>query len=273
MIPKMMGGPTSFQIAKLVFNIMDANEVSDDFIMVVHYGNVPSNKVTKDKYIYVAYDSETKVTDGTIWDEVKHFSNNMPHLILCVDKTSYKFYKKHRLPVAYMPMGYDDLNYKKITTPRVHGVTFIGSADIERNSIFNLRHIYFKELWKRRKGFFPNFDNNLDYLKINKAYSKTVIGLNDIILGINQRCFEIPVNGAYMLVNKQIKARINKDYPLKENIHYTVFDDVTDMLQKANKLLNDRDNTIKKGERAKKEALKHPFSKGVIKVIDEWKLR
>jgi len=259
------GGETSFNIAKTIMDIMRDEKVRDDWMVFTHYNTIPPKTATGNiKTIYLAYDSETKVENKTIWDEMKHFDSSKPELIICVDKTSYKFYKKQGLTAEYIPIGYDDLKYKEVNVPKKYGVGFIGSIDEDRNSIFHERHMFVQDLIKLSNIYYPNVGNQIPYINIHEEYSKCVVGFNDIILGINQRCFEIPVAGACMLVNEQIRKPINKDYPLKENTHYKVFTSFSDFLLKAKDMLDDQDDTI---------TLKHPFSKGVIKVIDKWKMR
>jgi len=268
------GGETSYNIVKIMIDIMNREKVSDKWVLFTYYNTIPPKSTTKKiNTIYMAYDSETKTTDKTIWDELAYFSSNEPDLIICVDKTSYNFYKKHKLPTEYIPMGYDDINYKEVNTERKHGVGFFGTIDKERNSIFHERYLYYKDMINMSNIYFPNINNVIPYNKINEEYSKCIIGFNDIILGINQRCFEIPIAGTCMLVNDTIRKPINNDYPLKENKHYKVYESFSDFLLKAKDMLDDKEETLKMGERAKKEALKHPFSKGVIKVIDKWKMR
>jgi len=268
------GGNTSYNLAKNIMDVMHKEKVSNQWMLFTFHSNVP-HKLSTDgtKTIYLAYDSETKVTDKTIWDEIAHFDSNEPDLILCVDRTSYNFYKKYGLPAEYIPMGYDDLNYKEANVERKHGIGFIGSIDEQRNSIFHERYLMVSDLMRQSKIYHPTVGNQINYNKINEEYSKCVVGLNDIILGINQRCFEIPVAGAAMLVNSQIRDSINKEYPLKENKHYIVYDLFSDMMINAKAMIENGEATLKMGERAKKVALRYPFSKGVIKVIDKWKMR
>lgn len=265
----MFTGHTSFTIAKQTSEILDNEKISDDYLFVTNYNFVPyTKKDVGDKIIYMAYDSETKVTDGTIWEEIRYLDKHTPHLILTVDKTSYKAYKRVGFKTHYIPMGYDDLNWKEVELKRDIPASFVGSIDDKRNSIFYLRYLFYK---RYSNMFFSNRVKTPK--KLNEIYSRSVIGLNDIILGINQRCFEIPINGACMAVNEQVREEINKDYPLKEGKHYVVWENIQDLdiIVKATK--DKRDEAIAMGQKAKEVVLKYPYSKNVKEMIKRCHLK
>lgn len=260
---------TSFTIVQQTIDILKKEGITDNYIFVSEYQFVPYvGKKSEDKFIYMAYDSETKITDKTIWDEMKHLDNHTPHLILTVDKTSYKFYKRMGFNTHYIPMGYDDLSWKKTNTKRDIPVSFIGSIDNDRNSIFYLRYLFYK---RYSNTFFSNRVKKPEH--INEIYSRSLIGLNDIILGINQRCYEIPINGACMVVNEQIRDKINKDYPLKEGEHYIVWESIQDLDMILTEVKKKKDEVMAMGQKAREVIRKYPYSKNVKEMIKKCKLK
>ena len=72
-----------------------------------------------------------------------------------------------------------------------------------------------------------------------------------------------------MLVNDNLRRT---DFPLKEDKHYMVYKSVTDMLDKIQYLLDNREETIKRGMSAKKEAMKYPMSLRVKEMIKKCNL-
>ena len=266
----MMNGFKSFGIAMLTAEIMEKEGISNDYYLVTKYFNALHKHKDHPKVIYMAYDSETKVSDGNIWDEIKYLDTHPPHLILTVDKTSYKAYKRAGFNTHYIPIGYDDIHWEDKTYKRYVPASFIGTIDKERNSIFYLRYL----LYKRYDNMI--FSNQIKKPEeLNKIYSKSVLGINDIILGINQRCFEIPINGACMVVNEEIRTKLNKDFPLKEDKHYLVWDSI----QKLDKFLLDmnnkenREDMIAMGQAAKEVIKKYPYSENVKEMIRKCKLK
>lgn len=266
----MFNGTKSFTIAKLTADILDKEGISDDVFFLTKYYLVPNVHKDNPFFIYMAYDSETKVKEGTIWDEIRHLYVNRPDLILTVDKTSYKVYKQVGFNVHYIPLGYDDLNFKEYNLQRLAPAAFIGSLDKERNSVFYLRYLLFK---RYNNIFFSN--KVMKVSDLNKIYNQSVIGINDIILGINQRCFEIPINGACMVVNEEIRSKLNKDYPLKEGKHYYVWESISD-LDKILLGLKEKKNleeSLEMGKKAKEVIKKYPYSRGVKEMIEKWNLK
>lgn len=264
-------GPSA-GFAHSILEQMSKLGVGDEYIAVTKAEMVPHYRSARNhnkKIIYFAYDSESKVFDQRGWLEMKHLTETKPELIVVVSKVAYDFYNKFGLNVHYLPMGYDaqtkPLKNKKID------ISFVGTIDDWRSSIFYYRHmlgkILFRAVKQEKYTFF--FGNKVAYNKVPSMYSNSIVGINDVARGMNMRCWEIPVNGAFMLVNPTIR---NSDYPLKEGKHYMVYDDPIDLVVKVKYLLDDREKTIEMGLKAREEALKYPIKKNIVDMIKKWKL-
>lgn len=268
-------GYTSIQLAKTICEMMSNEGVSNDYIFVTRHYYVRNKKIAdkmKLKYIYMAYDSESSVADGSAYDELKYLNNNTPEVIITVSELAYKFFEKQGFNTYYCKIGYNDSLYKDGYNKEVD----LGCAwtmDDVRDSTFYHRYVIAKDVaWFMNQIKRNNYriGNNVPYGEIGRMYGRSLLGINDVIRQVNERCFEIPAGGAVMLVNNQIRKT---DYPLKENQHYFVYESNIHLTQLIHKMLNDRENTIKIGERAKKEALKYPQSKFVKEMVDKLGLR
>lgn len=256
-------------LSKLILDLM-SKEISDEYYVFTNYLNVLHDTAAKKngmKSIYLAHDSESKVFDNRGWLEAEHLTKVKPHLIISVSKIAHEFYEGFGLNSYYMPMGYDDENYKDYKIEKNMDVGFAGTIDLDRTSIFFPRYLYGSEITAK----FPNsyFSNHIIYKDLCKLYSHAVIGWNDVARWTNQRCYEIPSGGAFMLVNETIR---DTDFPLKEGKHYMVYNGVKDVLKKIEYLLDDREGTIKMGQASKKEILKHPQSRYVKEMIKKCNL-
>jgi len=268
-------GFTSINLARVIAQCMLNEKVSDDYFLVTKHFLVENATVaerSKTKYIYLAYDAESIVGEYRGWDELKFLDSNRPELIITVSPNAYDFYKKQGFNTYYCKIGYDDLNHKEVKDKDL-SVMAAWSMDNVRHSTFYYRYVLAKDI----SGFLEsikvknyNISNGMAYTTMLRDYGRSLIGLNDVIRGVNERCFQIPVNGAVMLVNEQIRET---DYPLKEGTHYLVYKSVVHLINQVDSLLKDREKTLKMGERAKAQALKHPQSMYVRKMVDKLGLR
>jgi len=271
------GGHTSYNLVRTVANCLVEEKIPHNYYMVTNPEMIKNALVAKQlnrKYIYFAYDSEGLIAEGHGYNEARILDSKTPETIIVVSRIAYKFYKRMGFNTYLLRLGYDDYVYKKYDIERKRELGFIGTMDIVRDSVFYHRYVMCKDINSFMKQYIEGSDflltNNVPYLQLNKFYSGTILGLNDVIRDLNMRCFEIPSNGAFMLVNEQI---LECDYPLKPNTHYMVYSTTNHLMSIIKEILEDRDKVIGMGEKAQKVIMKYPISKNIKKMIDVLGLR
>lgn len=284
---ELINGGTSFKLVRVIAKMLENEKVSDDWLLVSKYYSV---RPKRGKIIYLAYDSESVVAEEKGPQEIDHFEKVWnPDIIIVFGEMSYQWYKKMGYETYLMGLGYDDLNYKRHESERKKDLGFVGSIDRIRWSNFYHRNFIASSLLKTRfkdnNAINMKITNKVDYKDINRFFSECLIGLNDLIYpSPNMRCYEIPSNGAFMLTNDLIRAKVNIQrpkklnikpipYPLTEGKHYMIYEDFIDLLKKIEFLMENRDKTIKQGEKARKIIMKYPLSKSVRRFVDKCGLR
>jgi len=267
----MVNGTTSFTICPTIAELMHKYGVDDENCLVTKYHNVKNEKVAKlekVKYIYLAYDAETALTNGKLWHEAEFLTMNTPHLIITLSKKPQKFFKRQGFNTYYLPMGYDDLMFKKQKVKKDMHICFAGTFDEERASMFYYRQVIIKELIKmlnsnNGNGLFTNF---VKYRRVHDMYASSLMGLNDVIEGLNMRCYEIPVSGCLMMVNDVIRKH---KFPLKHKKHMYVYKGVTDLVDTVKYYCENPQLAIEMGKKAQEIMLKYPISKNVKKMVKD----
>lgn len=276
----LINGGTSFELVRIISKLMEREGVSDDYTLVSKYYSVL--KPTQ-KYIYLAYDSEGVILGDRGTVELEHFDRVAdPELVVVFGEMSKIWYEKHGYNTYLMPLGYDDINHKEHNIQRDIDIGFVGSLDSVRWSVYHQRLLLAKTIagfWKK-----SCFMNNVAYDDINEFFSRCVIGFNDLIYpSPNMRLYEIPSNGAFMLINDMactnVKSgppknlNISLKYPLRAGRDYWIYEDVKDLIKKIGTLLSNKEQTLRRAESAKKKILKYPISKEVTKMVDRCNLR
>jgi spore maturation protein CgeB len=271
---ELIDGSTSFELPKVIAQMMDNEKVSDEYRLVTKYYSVRPDMGPRKKVIYLAYDSESTVALHYGHVELEHFERVWPpDLIVVFGTEAENYYKKHGYNTYRLEFGYDDLNYKSLPHTNTHDVGFIGTIDKVRWSDYYMRHFVIESL--KKLDSFNIVCGSKGYDKLGKIYANSLIGYNDVLrLSPNMRFFEIPSNGAFMVVNDTVRVFINDyKYPLKEGKHYQVFEDLIDLANKIMYAKENKDEINAKAQEAKELILRQPLSTEVRAMVDKYGLR
>ena len=271
---ELIDGNTSFELPQAIAKMMDNEKVSDKYRLVTKYYSVRPDTGPYKKMIYLAYDSESTVAFHYGHTEIEYFERVwQPELIIVFGKQAQAYYKRHGYDTYLLNLGYDDMNHKELPHTNEFDLGFVGTIDKIRWSDFYVRHLVLQTLGNL--NLFKITCGSEFYNKIPEVYSNCLVGYNDVLrLSPNMRFFEIPENGAYMLINDTVRDFIKKyKYPLKENKHYTVFNNIADMAEKLKWMIDNKDEVNARAQEAKQLILKQPLSAEVRKMVDKYGMR